>query len=71
MLGSKNLSSRFAKKQSLVKLALLFGLIVPPGIVTTSLEAQGNLLITPRRVVFEGTKKNEDEIIGREKYGLG
>ncbi len=60
MLGSKNLSSRFAKKQSLVKLALLFGLIVPPGIVTTSLEAQGNLLITPRRVVFEGTKKNEE-----------
>ena len=50
----------FASQHSLAKLALMFGLFVSPGLVTSNLEAQGNLLITPRRVVFEGTKKNEE-----------
>lgn len=39
---------------------LLFGLIISPGISSSGLMAQGNLLITPRRVVFEGSKKNEE-----------
>jgi P pilus assembly chaperone PapD len=39
---------------------LLFGLMILPGIGSDRLMAQGNLLITPRRVVFEGPKRIQD-----------
>jgi hypothetical protein len=51
--------SRLARNEHLKGLFLLCGLIILPGI-TNGLIAQGNLLITPRRVVFEGTKKNQE-----------
>jgi len=41
-------------------MSLLLGFILLPGINSQELQAQGNLLITPRRVVFEGSKKNEE-----------
>ena len=39
---------------------LLFGCIILTFAESPDLIAQGNLLITPRRVVFEGTKKTEE-----------
>ncbi len=39
---------------------LILGLILLPGFVFNGLKAQGNLLITPRRVVFEGAKKTQE-----------
>lgn len=41
--------------QHIVRL-ILMGLLMYPGI----LSAQGDLLITPRRVVFEGNKRSTD-----------
>lgn len=60
MYTSEKTNTRFAWYESLGAKVLLFGLIILPGIASTSLMAQGNLLITPRRVVFEGNKKNEE-----------
>ena len=41
-------------------IVLLSGLILLTVIASTSVMAQGNLLITPRRVVFEGAKRSQD-----------
>ena len=43
-----------------LRLLFLIGILVFPVIQKTTLMGQGNLLITPRRVVFEGNKKNEE-----------
>jgi P pilus assembly chaperone PapD len=53
-------SSRIVQAGTLKVLLILFGLIILPGLTAASLMAQGNLLITPRRVVFEGTKRTEE-----------
>jgi P pilus assembly chaperone PapD len=60
MCTAETLFYRLARQGALRGLVLLFGLIILPGIAGTTLMAQGNLLITPRRVVFEGTKKNQE-----------
>ncbi|MCX6226446.1 MAG: molecular chaperone [Bacteroidia bacterium] len=60
MNTSGTILARFARQDFLRVLILLCGLIILPGISYTGLMAQGNLLITPRRVVFEGTKRNEE-----------
>ncbi len=39
---------------------LLFGLMLVSMLITDEVQAQGNLLITPRRVVFEGPKKTQE-----------
>jgi len=44
------------KKLSISLLAILFSLLLS----STNLSAQGNLLITPRRVVFEGNKQSQE-----------
>jgi len=41
-------------------IVLFSGLILLSIIASTSVMAQGNLLITPRRVVFEGSKRSQD-----------
>jgi hypothetical protein len=41
-------------------LFLILALFILPEFGSTSLMAQGNLLITPRRVVFEGNKRNQE-----------
>ena len=41
-------------------MVLLAGMIIMWSSYPVTLLAQGNLLITPRRVVFEGTKRSMD-----------
>jgi len=60
MHTTETIYTRIAPIEALKLLIVLFGLIILPCITATSLMAQGNLLITPRRVVFEGNKKNEE-----------
>lgn len=60
MYESEKRNSPQTWQRSLVALTMFFGLIVFPLITAEDLMAQGNLLITPRRVVFEGAKKNEE-----------
>ncbi|MFA6127959.1 MAG: hypothetical protein WC699_11680 [Bacteroidales bacterium] len=60
MFENKKRNVRLAPNHSVVILTLLFGLLILPGNFSADLMAQGNLLITPRRVVFEGAKKNEE-----------
>jgi P pilus assembly chaperone PapD len=43
-----------------LSISLLFGLIAVSFLTTSETSAQGNLLITPRRVVFDGTKRSID-----------
>lgn len=42
------------------KLCLLFSGMILLSLIASSVMAQGNLLITPRRVVFEGSKRSQD-----------
>lgn len=60
MLESKKISLRTAIQKSIWTLALLFGFFVAGSDFSPAVMAQGNLLITPRRVVFEGNKRNEE-----------
>jgi P pilus assembly chaperone PapD len=60
MYKSEKRNIRFPWQKSLIVVSMFFGLIVLPCMTTSDLMAQGNLLITPRRVVFEGAKKNEE-----------
>jgi len=59
MYDSEKVACRLVRNKSLPALVLLCGLIFS-GLSSSGLMAQGNLLITPRRVVFEGNKKNEE-----------
>lgn len=49
------MSGWFSKRVGLVSALILFSILA-----ATSVRAQGNLLITPRRVVFEGPKRSQD-----------
>jgi len=55
VLQEKTLGGRTSKF-----IVLFSGLILLSIIASTSVMAQGNLLITPRRVVFEGAKRSQD-----------
>ncbi len=46
--------------KKLVKIKVLIGLIIILSLISESINAQGNLLITPKRVVFEGNKRTEE-----------
>jgi hypothetical protein len=60
MFTSKAFWSEKVMKQIVTSVLLFFGLILLPVIASSGVMAQGNLLITPRRVVFEGNKKTEE-----------
>ena len=60
MYTSGTIFARFAHQGFLRVLIYLLALIILPGMTYTRLMAQGNLLITPRRVVFEGAKRTEE-----------
>lgn len=48
-------------RQGTLRLLILVGVwMILSGMPSNSLQAQGNLLITPRRVVFEGSRKNQE-----------
>jgi hypothetical protein len=51
---------RLFRRENWRNLLLVLGLLILPALAQSSLMAQGNLLITPRRVVFEGNKRNEE-----------
>jgi P pilus assembly chaperone PapD len=60
MHTSEFLKNRPACLQDMYCITLLSVLIVLTLFSCTNLKAQGNLMVFPRRLVFEGSKKSED-----------
>ncbi len=49
--------------KSMLMVMMFFGLVILSGLFSVPVMSQGNLLIMPRRVVFEGTMKSQDLIL--------
>lgn len=60
MHTSKNNKKQLAILQARYCTILVSGLIVLTLLTSANLLAQGNLMVIPRRVVFEGTKRNQE-----------